>query len=214
MIDDFSNVIVNDFQNVNVNDFSNVNVERFLFCTICSTDSNATVKSVAHEGLKRYPAPDFENEYLVSVLYKIYMGDGRDELQKESSNPLKIKILNILAKSKRATNKLPHTVQVCFDALYGEKTGPKLRLAGMSFVQSVFRLSDLSSLSPVAPVFLSGLLKLIADINLDDAVRGFAYNAISILSTRIPELFENDIDLLIKFFDAINTEPRFILFDG
>jgi proteasome component ECM29 len=192
-----------------IDEFPNVIMERFIFCTICSVDSNTTVQSVAQEGLRRYATPDFENELLVNDLYKLYMGT---DIQKESSNLLKIKILQIIAKSKRASNKLPQTVQVSFDALYGPQTSPKLRVAGMSFVQAVFRLSDLSSLVPVAPVFLSGLLKLIADVNLDDVVRGFAYNAIAILSTRTPELFENDVELLIKFFDAINTESRLFLF--
>jgi proteasome component ECM29 len=192
-----------------LDDLPQPSLERFLICTVCSVDSFNQVQSVAQEGLRRYPAPDYENEELIKKLFRLYQGIPAPKLQLEASPALKQKLLAVLAKSKLATNTLPQMVQVSFDALYGPQTSLKLRQAGMSFVQAILRNAELQALMPVAPVFLSGLLKLIKERDLDEAVRGFAYEACAILSRRVPSLFENDITLLEEFFNALSTEPRY-----
>lgn len=191
-----------------VDDLQNANFERFIFYTVCSLDSNSQVQSVGQEGLRKYPAPDFENNEIIEKLYRLYQGTPEPDSQREASIALKHKILNILAKSKQATKKMPQMVQVSFDSLYGKATSSKLRQSGIAFIQSILRNSDVPTLSPVAPIFLSGLLTLIKDSSLDENIRAFAYEACGILSTRVPTVFETDASLLFDFFAALSTENR------
>ncbi|KAH9275907.1 hypothetical protein BASA83_001713 [Batrachochytrium salamandrivorans] len=102
-------------------------------------------------------------------------------------------------------------IQVSFDALYGHGTTPKLRTAGMSFVQWVARMADANKITLVAPVLLSGLLKFIDESTeesgaANEALRGFAYEAVGLLSKKVPSLFQKDVAILYNFFSAVSGE--------
>jgi proteasome component ECM29 len=65
----------------------------------------------------------------------------------------------------------------------------------------------------VAPILLSGLLKFINEVTEqqtpeNESLRGFAYEAIGLLSKRTPDLFVGDISILKNFFTAISTESK------
>ena len=99
--------------------------ERFLIYTIASADTFHQVKSIAVEGIKRYPRIDLEDQSQVLQFYEIYQGNQSKNtgcnclIQGAARNELKIKILEMFAKSTCATNQYPNSVQVCFDAIYG-----------------------------------------------------------------------------------------------
>jgi proteasome component ECM29 len=63
---------------------------------------------------------------------------------------------------------------------------PKLRLSGMSLVQWIARMTDKNILDPVAPVLLSGLLKMIKEPtdNQTETLRGFAYESVGLVAKR------------------------------
>lgn len=196
-----------------------VDFQKFFLYLSASCDSFHEVQSVAEEGLRRYSKPDIEVINHVAKLYQLYQGtqmQNSDESRTPASAKLKQTILETLAKSKMAVNTFPQMVQVSFDALYGTfilikgNTNSKLRQAGMSFVQAIFRMGTDEKIIPVAPVFLSGLLKVIheEDKDANDVIlRGFAYEAIALLSKRAPSHF-NDTVILDMFFDALSTEPK------
>ncbi|KAI8928745.1 proteasome stabiliser-domain-containing protein [Entophlyctis helioformis] len=138
-----------------------------------------------------------------------------DTLRGPATPALKHKILDFLMRSARATNQLPQTVQVAFDALYSPTTTPKLRLAGMSFVQWIARMADTDKLRPIGAVMLSGLLKFINDgppetgsALENETLHGFAYEAVGLLSKRLPSLFRDDLSILVGFFSAVSTVSR------
>jgi len=109
--------------------------------------------------------------------------------RKEASLAVKGRILIFLQKSIKASNQFPSFLQVIFDCLYGQTTTKKLKQAGMGFAHWVCRMAEQQTLIPVAPVLLSGLLKLIKEeppsLDLvDENIRGFNFVAISTLCKR------------------------------
>ncbi|KAJ3409587.1 hypothetical protein HDV05_004331 [Chytridiales sp. JEL 0842] len=193
--------------------------DRFRIYLAASAESNHEVIGAGEDGLKRNAKPDFEDPEVVKGLYALYQGFNSASDPTQSRTPgsqgLKLKVLMFLLKSARATNEFPSMLQVTFDALYGEATTTKLRSAGMSFVQWIARMADGAKIKPVAPILLSGLLKVIdegqenAGANPEvESLRGFAYESVGLLSKRAPELFVSDITILKSFFGAISTESK------
>lgn len=97
----------------------------------------------------------------------------------QTSSLVKAKIFSYFSKSVLAANKFPATLQIIFGSVYGtyhmhllrhalthtstigDDTTIRLQQAAMSFVQWVFRQASDEQLSAMAPVILSGLLKLL-----------------------------------------------------
>jgi proteasome component ECM29 len=186
--------------------------DKYILGITAMADTAHEVRSLGDNCLKRFARPNFEQESFVLRLYTLYKGS--DAIGFNSKSPattlLKQKIIDALCKSALATNQFPLMIQVAFDALYSDITNTKLRLSGMMFVQWIARMAQQDKIEPVAPVLLSGLLKLIDEPNTDknESQRAFGYEAIGLLSKRVPKLFESDFGLLAKFFDALKTENR------
>ncbi|KAJ3192246.1 hypothetical protein HK101_006845 [Irineochytrium annulatum] len=197
--------------------------ERFFIYVVASADTNHEIVSAGEDGLKRNAKPDFEDLGCVRGLYMLYQGSPSHaqaqaqrvpgDLRTPGTATVKLKSMTFMLKSAAATNQMPGMLQIAFDALYGEATTAKLRSCGMSFVQWVARIADSAKIKPVAPILLSGLLKFI-EANEDEKgqdnenLRGFAYEAVGLLSKRAPELFSSDIAILQQFFTAVATEQR------
>ncbi|KAI9197483.1 proteasome stabiliser-domain-containing protein [Polychytrium aggregatum] len=195
--------------------------EKYLIYLLAQADANHEVISAGEDAMKRQSKPDFESDHFVARLYELYLGTQQATKGQEANVragatvQAKHKILGCLTKSAKATNKFPAVIQVIFDSLYHEKTTARLRNAGMSFVQWVARMATDEVIKPVAPIVLSGLLKFIADpdegtiaANENENLRGFAYEAIGLISKRAPELFMADATILFNLFKAVSTEQR------
>ncbi|KAJ8329188.1 proteasome component M29 [Batrachochytrium dendrobatidis] len=204
-------------------------LEKFIIYIICAGDTFSEVQSIGNDGLKRSEKPNFEDPVTVFVLYSLYLGSNlpdsttnRDGTSAKSKTdyirgpvPTSIKqlVIEFLLRSALATNFIQLAMQVAFDALYGQKTTHKLRSGGMSFVQWIARMSDTAKLEVVSPVLLTGLLKFIDDYteengNDSESLRGFAYEAVGLLSKRVPAPFQKDITILYNFFTAVSAEQR------
>ncbi|KAJ3027423.1 hypothetical protein HK097_006156, partial [Rhizophlyctis rosea] len=192
-------------------------LEKFKVYVVASADSNHEIVAAGEDGLKRHAKPDLEDGKVVEALYGLYQGSGsvkNPDLYRSPGTPaLKSRALSFLLRSARAANQFPQMLQVAFDALYGEGTIPKLRAAGMSFVQWIARMASDDKINPVAPVLLSGLLKLINEGAQEggqeaENLRAFAYEAVGLLSRRVPNLFTQDVSILLSFFKAVSTEER------
>ncbi|KAF9918544.1 hypothetical protein BX616_007987 [Lobosporangium transversale] len=177
-----------------------IHLERFIALIAASGDAYHEVSSMGEDGLKRIKAPDFENKMVIDRLYEMYQGSNKgkpiagqeDTIRQPSSNPIKLRIMGYLSKSKVAADSFPSALQVSFDCLYGTKTNAKLIMAGMAFVQWIARMASLSTLKPMAPVLLSGMLKYIRE---SEDARGL-----------VPELFRNDLTILGGLFDQLATQ--------
>ncbi|KAH9265590.1 hypothetical protein BASA84_001594 [Batrachochytrium salamandrivorans] len=203
-------------------------LEKFLIYLVCAADSFSEVQSIGDDGLKRHAKPNFEDHRVVLKLYHLYLGTYTPppmthtpesdvppvipgHLRGEGTISLKRHVIDFLMRSAKATNQFPQMIQVSFDALYGHGTTPKLRTAGMSFVQWVARMADANKITLVAPVLLSGLLKFIDESTeesgaANEALRGFAYEAVGLLSKKVPSLFQKDVAILYNFFSAVSGE--------
>ncbi|CAG8534937.1 9628_t:CDS:10 [Funneliformis mosseae] len=202
-----------------------IHFKKFLVLLSASCDSAHEVVRGGEDGLKKNQKPDLENKIVVDGLYSLYQGSQTgtvnnldQQLRRLPASPsLKYKIMGYLCKSKLATNTFPALIQVSFDNLYGPSTNAKLQNQGMGFIQWVARMADTSILKPVAPVLLTGLLKLINESGGSEGgnlrtgkedLRGFAYVAISLLARRVPEIFRKDLSILSNFFTAITVETK------
>ncbi|KAJ1537143.1 hypothetical protein HK096_003471, partial [Nowakowskiella sp. JEL0078] len=196
-------------------------LERFLVFIVASADNNHELISAGEDALKRTHKPDLESVEVISRLYNLYQGSSTQQPYRgaaekyvyPASNSVKTRILTYLLKSAAATNQFPSMLQVSFDSLYGEESTTKLRNLGMAFVQWIARTADKAKITPIGPILLSGLIKFI-DENKEtggqdmDSLRGFAYEAVGLLSKRVPEIFRSDVSILYKFFAAVSTEER------
>ncbi|CAI2172736.1 418_t:CDS:10 [Funneliformis geosporum] len=184
-----------------------IHFKKFLVLLSASCDSAHEVVRGGEDGLKRNKKPDLENKIVVDGLYSLYQGSQTgtvnnldQQIRRQPASPsLKYKIMSYLCKSKLATNIFPALIQVSFDCLYGPSTNAKLQNQGMGFIQWVARMADTSILKPVAPVLLSGLLKLINEPGGSEGgnlragkedLRGFAYVAVSLLARRGIKIYE------------------------
>ncbi|KAJ3229832.1 hypothetical protein HDU78_008811, partial [Chytriomyces hyalinus] len=206
---------------------------RYLINLIATTDPAHQVASAAEDAMKRLAKPSFEDPMLVKLVYRLYQGVASAQTPSTpdtaapnanadlhtilpASIPVKLKCLGlVLSRSVHAANEFPAFLQVSFDALYSDEATAKLRNAGIAFIQWIARMAEPTKIQPVAPILLSGLLKLIdegaeaPDSDKDaEALRGFAYDAVGLLSKRAPQLFVNDINILKSFFKAVSTESR------
>ncbi|KAL2912896.1 proteasome component M29 [Polyrhizophydium stewartii] len=205
-------------------------LEKFLIYLVCSCDVSSEVQSAGDDGLKRYAKPDFENDQVVLRLYALFLGTPPKtaagptppDLIRSGATPLLgQRIIEFLLRSVRAANQFPQMIQVAFGALAGKlsprqplnpQASPKLCRAGISFVQWIARITETAKITPVAPVLLARLLKLISEPDLpgneNDSLRGFCYEAVGLLSKRLPALFKKDMSILVDFFTAVSAEAR------
>ena len=188
--------------------------KKFPHFIVASCASSHDLVDKGEGGLKRFKF-DLEDAQLVQELYMLYQGTPAEKdpnlKRREGSPAVKGRILIFLQKSLRAANHFPGFIQVIFDCLYGQSTTKKLKQAGMGFAHWVCRMAEQATLTPVAPVLLSGLLKMIKEEvpspdMVDEGIRGFNFVAISTLCKRVPKLLQSDFSILELFFQSLATE--------
>ncbi|KAG0232498.1 hypothetical protein BGW42_008118 [Actinomortierella wolfii] len=198
-----------------------IHTARFSVLLVATGDAYNDVSSMGEDGLKRIKLPDLEQKEVVDRLFELYQGTNRgtpiagqeESFRTPCSNPIKLKIMGYLTKSKRATAAFPSALQVSFDCLYGPETNGKLVMAGMAFVQWIARMSTQAALEPIAPILVSGLLKYTrqnaetAGIESESA-KGFAYVATSLIAKRVPKTVREDPSIVSGFFDQLETQTN------
>ncbi|KAJ3274310.1 hypothetical protein HDV01_003154 [Terramyces sp. JEL0728] len=187
-------------------------IEKFLVFLVASVDTFHEVQFVGEDGLRRYAKPDMDNDYLVNRLYLLYLGHNDPQDQNASrlsaSVLLKNRIIDYLLKSVLAANKIPFMINMTFDALYNPASTSKLRSNGMAFVHWMAKMTKSEIMKPIAKVLIDGISKLL-DEQHDPAlenIRGLTYESIGMISMKVPEMFQSDLGILKKFFDAIPFE--------
>ncbi|KAL7747635.1 proteasome component M29 [Sorochytrium milnesiophthora] len=186
---------------------------KFLILQMAACDRNSALADLAETGLRKFGLkPSLEDPVLVGRLFGYYLGEARagQSVRKPADVLIKTRILHLLTKSALAANTFPQAIQVTFDAIHGEGSNNKLRLAGMSLAQWIARMCAPEKLQPFAPVLLSGMLNALkarpatASDNESETIRGFAYEVAGLILRKAPSLA--DLDTLRTMFEAIGQE--------
>jgi len=128
---------------------------------IAAADGHHEVAKRGEELVRRLPDADPEDAALVSALFTLVMGDAASG-RSPAAQGVRIRALAVLSRSVRAANDFRRALQVCFACLFGEGTTVRLQQAGVDWAVHVFRACKPAVLRPIAPVFLGGLVKLVA----------------------------------------------------
>ncbi|XP_064625293.1 proteasome adapter and scaffold protein ECM29-like isoform X2 [Lineus longissimus] len=183
---------------------------------IALSDTRHSIATTADLELKKIIGTfDVEKPAFVQKLYRIFQGSVQVKGQKvanptqvrtQANTRIRLKIFPYFLKSREATNVFPACIQVIFDCLYGTNTNQKLKHMTVQFVHHVcFNATD-AKFNSVAPVLLSGMMKLVGEAKDDNKLRGLAYMAVGKIIKRVPRLVADDVALLQTLFDALSNE--------
>ncbi|KAF2206430.1 hypothetical protein CERZMDRAFT_53141 [Cercospora zeae-maydis SCOH1-5] len=184
--------------------------DRFLPALFASADPASSISDVADDILKRaLPATDLEDESLINTLYDLYFGKGTAPRVRV---PLRIKILNLFAKSTKSTTFDNRIIKLVHDGLStssdGEdvvmSNGPaqntnisretlKLRAAIFAYITFVARFGDKLTLRTVAIPIVAKLRDFVENQGWprigpseDLTSRAYAYEVIGLLAKAGP----------------------------
>lgn len=192
--------------------------DRFLPALYASADPASPISDVGDDILKRaLPVTDLEDETLINHLYDLYFGKGTAPRVRP---PLRIKILNLFAKSTRSTTFDNRIIRLVEDGLSttpdGEDTvmsnGPvqnsnisretlKLRAAIFTYINFVARLGDRDTVQTIATRVVTKLRDFVEHQGWpkigpseDLTSRAYAYEVIGLLAKAGPKslLVESD----------------------
>ena len=192
--------------------------DRFLPALYASADPASPISDVGDDILKRaLPATDLEDEKLINYLYDLYFGHGTAPRVRP---PLRIKILNLFAKSTKSTTFDNRITRLVDDGISttqdGEdivmSNGPaqntnisretlKLRAAIFSYINFVARFGDKATLQAIATRVVTKLRDFVENQGWpkigpseDLTSRAYAYEVIGLLAKAGPKslLVESD----------------------
>ncbi|GMH13042.1 hypothetical protein Nepgr_014883 [Nepenthes gracilis] len=209
---------------LNVIDSMNLTAEVVypIYLAAC-VDSQEPVAKRGEELLKKKgSAADLDNPSLVKILFLLFNGSAvtdniAPELKVVPVHPaMKARIMLVFCRSITAANSFPSTLQCIFGCIYGTSTTSKLKQLGMEFAFWVFKHARMDQLKLMGPVILNGILKSLdgythsgTDVVARET-KTFAFQAIGLLSQRMPELFREKIDMPVRLFDALKSESQFL----
>lgn len=203
-----------------------------LICSSSDIFHEVVFKSEGAE--KRLGKINYENVEIVNVLLNLYLGDSANHLlnaiDKRSSvnESIKFRLLNVLSKSVTSCNCLPNTIKVIFDAIFSPNSSSKVRLSGLQYTIWVVNAAKLEVLQVLGPILLPSILKLLSlpkseeveevieiDPSKPNVVKPFypttkhreaTYTLLSSLSTKVPQLFSNDLSIVKFLFQSLTNE--------
>ncbi|KYQ93632.1 hypothetical protein DLAC_05014 [Tieghemostelium lacteum] len=185
---------------------------------IGSVDTYQQVQDRSDESLKRLPKINYENTQLIDRLYQLFMGTPENQTsvapeqrKKPASSQLKEKIFHYFCKSLLAANKFPLTLQIIFEGVYGHESTMKLKQSAMAFVQWVFRHAAQNHIQAMGSIILSGLLKLLNELEEFQGkdvneLKAFTYTSLGLLCKRSNDLFRNDLTLIDSLMKKVSKE--------
>ncbi|GAB4835308.1 hypothetical protein Ancab_000217 [Ancistrocladus abbreviatus] len=186
-------------------------------------DSQEPVAKRGEELLKKKgSAADLDNPKLIKLLFLLFNGTAvTDNIAPELKvipvhTALKARIMLVFCHSITAANSFPSTLQCIFGCIYGTGTTSRLKQLGMEFAFWVFKHARVDQLKLMGPLILNGIIKSLdsyTSSEIDAAAREtktFAYQAIGLLSQRMPELFREKVDMAVRLFDALKSESQFL----
>ena len=193
-------------------------MEVALHLLIAAADTRHGVASAADTYIRQFGSKiDWNNPDLVKKLYSLFLGTlvikdkpaPKQELKKTASNTrLRLKLMPVLLNSREAACHFPSCIQITFDLLFGTSgnTNAKLKMLAVQFVHQIIYHCPEQRLSPIGPVILSALTRLVNEEKENQKLRGSCYVAIGKLGLKLPSLVNKDVSMIQTFFDAMSTE--------
>ncbi|XP_021317324.1 proteasome-associated protein ECM29 homolog isoform X2 [Sorghum bicolor] len=186
-----------------------------------SSDSQEPVSKKGEEFLKRKTSTvNLEDPNLIKRLFTLFNGTvGAENIAAElkvspAHASLRMRLMSVFCRSVAAANAFPHTLQCIFGCIYGSGTTSRLKQLGMEFTVWVFKHVLADQLKLIGPVILSGILRSLdgsSTAETDSTGRDtkiFAYQAIGLLASRMPNLFSDKTDMAIRLFTALRLEDQ------
>uniref|UniRef100_A0A0E0RDF2 Proteasome component Ecm29 N-terminal domain-containing protein n=1 Tax=Oryza rufipogon TaxID=4529 RepID=A0A0E0RDF2_ORYRU len=186
-----------------------------------ASDSQESVTKRGEELLKRKAsAVNLEDSNLMKKLFTLFNGTASAEnIAAElkvapAHSSLRVRLMGVFCRSIAAANAFPYTLQCIFGCIYGNGTTSRLKQLGMEFTVWVFKHAANDQLKLIGPVILSGILRSLDGSSTTEAdsssrdIKIFAYQAIGLLATRMPNLFSNKTDMAIRLFTALRLEEQ------
>jgi len=127
-------------------------------------DAHHEIVAGGEDLLRRSSGTDVESPPLVAELTSLVLGaEGRSP----ASLAARLRALAMLTRSKRGATSFPSILRVIFEAWFGgpppsTPNGYRLQGAGCRLAQTAFQLAPPQALAPLAPLFVQGLVKLLA----------------------------------------------------
>ncbi|CAO2140782.1 unnamed protein product [Urochloa humidicola] len=185
------------------------------------SDSQESVSKRGEELLKRKASTvNLEDPNLIKKLFTLFNGTaGAENIAAElkvspAHASLRMRLMSVFCRSIAAANAFPHTLQCIFGCIYGSGTTSRLKQLGMEFTVWVFKHAVTDQLKLIGPVILSGILRSLdgsSTTETDSAGRDtkiFAYQAIGLLASRMPNFFSDKTDMAIRLFTALRLEDQ------
>jgi proteasome component ECM29 len=180
--------------------------ERYFVVLIASTDTGAATAEPADDVFKRaMSSVSLEDEEIVNRLYFLLLGDSEVPHTKLT---LQIKILGLLSKSLKAIVDSKQKEIVDIFKLGLKTTHPKLRQAAFGFMGWVSRMSNDSLVHSLAPGAVEELRYwLLANTAASDDLRGYAYESLSLLTSRCVHIaLEPQLDIIRFMFRQLKLD--------
>ncbi|KAK3136068.1 hypothetical protein QOZ80_5BG0427580 [Eleusine coracana subsp. coracana] len=191
-----------------------------LFLTAAS-DSQEPVSKKGEELLKRKASTvNLEDSSLIKKLFTLFNGTvGTENIAPElkvspAHTSLHVRLMSVFCRSIAAANAFPYTLQCIFGCIYGIGTTSRLKQLGMEFTVWVFKHAVTDQLKLMGPVILSGILRSLDGSSTTETdsssrdIKIFAYQAIGLLASRMPNLFSDKTDMAIRLFTALRLEDQ------
>lgn len=211
-----------------------LDAERFLPALYASADPNSRIADIGDDVLKRaIPAVSLEDGDLVARLFEVYLGRGDHQDSLPVRVSLRLKILALLCKSKRATTFVPQVIQVVEQGLTSPEVhsqssrsasegpakhnleGSRLRGQIFAFTNWVARIGSPAEVEIVAPALIHRLRLYLEGqgwpqpsesvSNAELELRNYVYEAIGLLARAGPKdlVLEPNLDLLRWLFNSL-----------
>ncbi|VAI29983.1 unnamed protein product [Triticum turgidum subsp. durum] len=186
-----------------------------------ASDSQESVAKRGDELLKRKASTaNLEDAKLINRLFTLFNGTASAEnIAAElkvapAPSSLRVRLMSVFCRSIAAANAFPYTLQCIFGCIYGSGTTSRLKQLGMEFTVWVFKHAVMDQLKLIGPVILSGILRSLDGSSSTEAdstardVKIFAYQAIGLLASRMPNLFSNKTEMAMRLFTALRLEDQ------
>ena len=208
--------------------------ERFLPALFASADPNSRISDIGDDILKRAaPTVSLEDGDFVARLFEVYLGRAGLQGSLPARVSLKLKILALLCKSKRATTFVPQVIQVVEEGLTPPEVqsqssrlgseapakhsleGSKLRGQIFAFTNWLARVGSPADVEIAAPTLIHRLRLYLegqgwpqSSDNASSAeleLRNYSYEAIGLLARAGPKdlVAEPTLDLLRWLFNSL-----------
>ncbi|PVV04428.1 hypothetical protein BB560_001069 [Smittium megazygosporum] len=185
--------------------------------------SSKDVSNSASDFLKHTALPDFENTKFMESIYSMILGGFSEPKvygeRAPCSNNIILRLLKLLEKSKNATYMMGSWLKLIFESLFGPSSDDHIKREIALFMRWVFENAHHNQLKVAGPVLIQGIKKILGlTANSNDSqyvstnviIRSRVYGCWYVLTTRVPELFESDIETLKKLVFALESEERSI----